>query len=590
MRRSKFLFIAILAVLSFWFHPVCAAPSVSAALDRQNVAVGEEVVLSLNFDEVNPGAPPNMPALPNLTYNGVSQSSSVTIVNGAMQSKLTYNYAFTATQPGDVVIPAFKISAGGRDFTTQPIKLSIGKAAVNPENAVTNIAWVKLIIPKNEVYVGEAFPVEMQLYFQNAQELQMPQIKGDGFSFGQNAKPQQTRTQIGGKIFNLIIFKTSASAAKVGNFEFGPVDCSLTLLIPDPNPRRRDPFDPFSMFGGDRMQPRPTTLHSDVRPMRVLALPSENVPETFNGAVGSFNMNVSAGPKDVAVGDPVTVKVSIQGNGAIDALRLPEQPQWRDFKTYPPSAKTELADPLGLSGTKSFEQVIIPQNHEIRALPPLQFSFFDPNLKSYRTLSGPAFPLNVRATPSAVAPPTASNTVAATANNSAADDIVHIKAQLAQVGPTGAPLILRPWFWGLQALPLVAWLGLLVNRKRSEALANNPKLRRKREVATRVRQGREELRQFARGQQSDDFFGVLFRLLQEILGERLDLPAAAITEAVLDESRAQQRLTPEIIQSSRELFQICDQARYAPLKSSQELASIIPKLESMATQAQNLKN
>jgi hypothetical protein len=284
------------------------------------------------------------------------------------------------------------------------------------------------------------------------------------------------------------------------------------------------------------------------------------------------------------------VKVSIQGNGAIDALRLPEQPQWRDFKTYPPSAKTELADPLGLSGTKSFEQVIIPQNHEIRALPPLQFSFFDPNLKSYRTLSGPAFPLNVRATPSAVAPPTASNTVAATANNSAADDIVHIKAQLAQVGPTGAPLILRPWFWGLQALPLVAWLGLLVNRKRSEALANNPKLRRKREVATRVRQGREELRQFARGQQSDDFFGVLFRLLQEILGERLDLPAAAITEAVLDESRAQQRLTPEIIQSSRELFQICDQARYAPLKSSQELASIIPKLESMATQAQNLKN
>jgi hypothetical protein len=577
-------------VLSFWFHPVCAAPSVSAALDRQNVAVGEEVVLSLNFDEVNPGAPPNMPALPNLTYNGVSQSSSVTIVNGAMQSKLTYNYAFTATQPGDVVIPAFKISAGGRDFTTQPIKLSISKAAVNPENAVTNIAWVKLIIPKNEVYVGEAFPVEMQLYFQNAQELQMPQIKGDGFSFGQNAKPQQTRTQIGGKIFNLIIFKTSASAAKVGNFEFGPVDCSLTLLIPDPNPRRRDPFDPFSMFGGDRMQPRPTTLHSDVRPMRVLALPSENVPETFNGAVGSFNMNVSAGPKDVAVGDPVTVKVSIQGNGAIDALRLPEQPQWRDFKTYPPSAKTELADPLGLSGTKSFEQVIIPQNHEIRALPPLQFSFFDPNLKSYRTLSGPAFPLNVRATPSAVAPPTASNTVAATANNSAADDIVHIKAQLAQVGPTGAPLILRPWFWGLQALPLVAWLGLLVNRKRSEALANNPKLRRKREVATRVRQGREELRQFARGQQSDDFFGVLFRLLQEILGERLDLPAAAITEAVLDESRAQQRLTPEIIQSSRELFQICDQARYAPLKSSQELASIIPKLESMATQAQNLKN
>ena len=38
---------------------------------------------------------------------------------------------------------------------------------------------------------------------------------------------------------------------------------------------------------------------------------------------------------------------------------------------------------------------------------------------------------------------------------------------------------------------------------------------------------------------SDEFFAVLFRLLQEQLGERLDLPASAITEAVIEE-----RLSP----------------------------------------------
>ena len=39
----------------------------------------------------------------------------------------------------------------------------------------------------------------------------------------------------------------------------------------------------------------------------------------------------------------------------------------------------------------------------------------------------------------------------------------------------------------------------------------------------------------------------------------------------------------------RELFQTCNQARYAPQKSSQELASLIPQLESVLRELQQLK-
>ena len=77
----------------------------------------------------------------------------------------------------------------------------------------------------------------------------MPQIKADGFSLTQLPKPSQTRTQVGGPSYNVAIFKFAAAAAKVGNYTFGPAECSLTLQIPVTTPRRRDPFDVFG-FGG----------------------------------------------------------------------------------------------------------------------------------------------------------------------------------------------------------------------------------------------------------------------------------------------------------------------------------------------------
>jgi hypothetical protein len=99
--------------------------------------------------------------------------------------------------------------------------------------------------------------------------------------------------------------------------------------------------------------------------------------------VGSYTLSVSAGPTNVGIGDPITVRVQIAGKGALDALTLPEQPAWRDFKTFPPTAKVDLTDPLGLQGSKTFEQVVIPQSADIKALPPVSLAFSTGPGKSY---------------------------------------------------------------------------------------------------------------------------------------------------------------------------------------------------------------
>jgi hypothetical protein len=425
--------------------------------------------------------------------------------------------------------------------------------------------------------------VEIALYVTSAEDVQRPQLKAEGFSIGQQANSQPTRTQVGNAIYNLILFKMSATAARAGDLTLG-AESSLTLHIQD-NRRRADPFDSF--FGRNVIL-KPVVLRAPEQVMHVLPLPTENVPPSFNGMVGRFSMRVTAGPTNLAVGDPITVKALINGSGPIEALRLPEQAAWRDFKTYAPTTKTDVNDALGLVGTKTFEQVVIPQNHEVKSLPPLEFSFFDTSQRRYQTLRGPAIPLNVRSTVVAAPPPVLTNSAPQNAGPGS-DDIVHIKPQLAVGSGAMQPLIRQSWFLALQAVPVAGWLALFVARKRRENLANNPKLRRQRAVAQRIREGLAELQSQASAQQSDQFFATVFRLLQEQLGERLDLPGSAITEAVIDEKLGGRNLRPETISELRELFHMCNQARYAPQKSVKELHSIVPRVEAVLEDLRKLK-
>jgi hypothetical protein len=563
-----------------------SAPSLTASLDRNVVPVGESVTLSLNFQEAAPNGPPALPAMPNLRVTGVSQSQRIGIENGRQSFEFTYLYALVATQPGDVTIPPISVNAGAQTVTSQPLQLKIvpSTAAAAANNVATNFAFLRLVVPKTEVYLGEPFPVEVHLYFRQVEErLSFPQLKADGFSLTPWPQPTRTQTQVGNAIFNLIVFKTSATAARTGTLALGPAQTGVNVLIPAGR-RQRGLFDLFE----PAYERRPVSLSSETINLNVLPLPQENVPPGFSGAIGNYTLRVSAGPTNVAVGDPITVRVQISGRGALDALALPAQTDWRDFNTYPPTAKVETTDSLGLEGMKAFEQVVIPQNQEIKALPPVRFSFFNPNTRKYVMLSGPTIPLTIRPSGLASAPLPSLTNAAANAAPPPVDDIIHIKPRL-EVATVGPLLITRPWFIALQALPALLWVSLLIWRRRADALEGNPRLRRRREVAARVREGLKDLRSHAEVRRSNEFFATLFRLLQEQLGERLDLPATAITEAVIDERLRDRGLSQQTLKALHELFQSCNLARYAPAQTSQELAAIIPIVEAALRDLQSLR-
>jgi hypothetical protein len=341
------------------------------------------------------------------------------------------------------------------------------------------------------------------------------------------------------------------------------------------------PFGGF--FGGQQKQ---ITLATDPVNATSVPLPSVNIPSNFNGAVGDYTMTVSAGPTNVATGDPVTVRVQISGRGSLDSLTLPNQAGWTDFKIFSPTSKTDASDDLGDEGSKTFEEIVAPENANVHELPPISFSFFNPDDGNYHTLTQPAtqlFVTSVGATPL----PTVAG--AKPENPTPPQDIVSIRQNLGVLARASNPLVTQPAFLAVQSLPVLAFIMALVWRRRTDNLANNPRLRRQRAVEQLIAAGLDDLNKFAAENKSNEFFAVLFRLLQEEMGERLDCPAISITEADVDERLVAVGAGPETIDSLRELFHACNQARYAPVQTSQELSALASKFKSTVNELQQLK-
>jgi len=563
----------------------------TASLDRDSITLGEQATLSLKFDGVQPQNAPGIPNIAGLQFQYVGPSSSFSFINGQTSSSITYNYIVAAQRDGEFTIPGMRTDVNGQQFSSSPLKLTVVKpgaptaAAVNSGNEV---AFMRLSLPQPKVYAGQSLTAQLQIYLrddvQNYGNLQFTSTPADGFVLGKNAGGQRYRAQVGNRVYTVVPLSIALTATKAGNLTLGPFTASLVVVLPSQNQGGDSFFGQFFNQGEQKQ----VTLATDQINVQSLALPAENVPANFNGAVGDYTLAVSAGPTNVSAGDPITVRLQIAGRGALDALKLPDQSGWNNFKMFPPTSKVETSDQLGLEGTKTFEEIVTPQNTDVHELPPLAFSFFNPDDGKYHTITQAAMPMVVR---SAGAPPKPTLAAAkdSAPENQSPQDILPIKENMGTLAQAGEPLIARPAFLALQSVPVLAFLAALVWRKRTDSLANNPRLRRQRAVAALIASGMDDLKKYAAANQPDEFFATLFRLLQEQLGERLDCPASAITENVIDEHALLRGAPKTTLDGLRELFQLCNQARYAPVRGTSELNSVTAQFAKTVAELQEGK-
>jgi BatD DUF11 like domain len=552
------------------------APRFTVTLDRNSIVLGEAVTLTLSFEGAQPQEISPLPQVDGLRVASAVSSgfNSTMAADGTTTSIWSYTVSLAPTRAGEFVIPPFQAKAGGERLSSEPLKLKVAasETSMPPPEYAGKPAFLWVVPPKQQLYVGETTVLEIRLYvrreFDSYQNLSVP-LSGEGFTFSKILFGPQFQRQVGAGSFAVIPLYVAVTPLKTGNFTLSTAGGYVHLTA----------RGIFEVFGRPAQR---VGLVLEPVSFQVSPLPSENVPPDFKGAVGNYSLSVSAGPTNLAVGDPLTVRIRVAGQGQLDGISLPEQTAWREFKTYPSTSTVAAPSELHVEGTNIFEQIVVPQNTGIKALPSVAFSYFDPAQKSYRSIKSEAIPLTVRPAGSGPLPVVTRPAEPAPPQQ----DVVPIKQRLGTIAHIGPPLVQRPWFLALQSAPVLALVSSLIWRKRNEMLVRNPRLRRQRQVARIIRQGLTDLQKFAAENNSDEFFATLFRLLQEQLGERLDVPAFAITESVLEEQLEPRGAPEAMVTDLHELFQACNLARYAPIKTSQELAAFIPRTESVLRELQ----
>ena len=123
--------------------------------------------------------------------------------------------------------------------------------------------------------------------------------------------------------------------------------------------------------------------------MNVKVPPETGRPDNYCGAVGEYTLDAELAPRTCMVGDLLTLKWTLGGNGTADDVTKVEYKPGKDFRVYPPRV-TSQAD-----GVVSCSQVIIPLSTNVTSAAAFKLSVFDPVKGEYKELSSGPFSLRV---------------------------------------------------------------------------------------------------------------------------------------------------------------------------------------------------
>jgi len=562
------------------------SPSVTAVLSGSDVAVGETVQLQIRVKGAG-AKPPAEIAVDGLEIHQTGSEQHVEMNNFNFSQSVTYNYTVLPTKPGKFKIPPQTVQVGGNTFHTQELTLNVadapgggGRSNSNPAQPsagdLKRIGFIELIVPKREAYVGEIIPVVVRLCL-NArvrfQQVEPPELNAQGLTMQKLEKSGHDMETINGATYDVTTLKTAIAAARTVKFDIPAVESKAIALLQrrTSSNRTQRPKSPFDMFNLDpfndplfgdlgMLEPRQLTLRSEPTTLEVKPLPP-NAPANFSGAVGNFTMSADAKPKSAQVGDPITVTSTISGRGNFDRVTAPVIEDERGWHKYPPSAKFEKDDDVGISGTKTFEMVLSP-NERQQAIPPLAFVYFDPAKQQYITLRSEALPVKVEGNALPSAPPSsaaanASATPAPTARPAQKpQDILY---QLPDLGRTRSftPLYAQAVFWLAQLLPLLGLLGFVGWKVRQARIGNREAQR----TAALQHEAADIMRKMRRGDSSaHEYFAQASRAVQLKTALARNVDPNSVDEAVaektfsLDEAERAQL---------RRLFTRSDEVRYS---------------------------
>jgi len=586
------------------------------ASGQTNVAVGEQFMIRFISNQQGSNfIGPYFKGLSILTGPNISTNSSYSNINGKMSQSMAiiYTYYLRADKEGDFIIPPAKITIDGKDYETNELTVHVNKqAAQNNTGASGNQAddvqegltqikendlFIRATIDKKNPYLGEQVILTYKIYT----KVPIAQIGINKLSSfqgfwsknllnPQEAFKQSNETINGVEYVTAELRKIALFPQKSGTLTIDAMELECIAQVRQANKRRSansllDSFfdDPF--FGGTQNIKK--ILLSNPINLEVKQLPTNNKPVDFSGAVGSFSFSGNINSNEVKTNDAITLKLTISGKGNIELIDRLNVKFPSDFEVYEPKITNNLNTSLtdGVSGSRTFEYLLIPRNPGDFVIEPITLSYFDIQKQTYEILQTSAFNIKVEKGADYKSGVITSG-LSQEAIKYIGTDILHIK--------TGKFPLSKINYYFFSTFAFILWLVIpfilfvafiLIWKKQSKKLSNQSLMRHKR--ATKVaRKSLKNAQAYLGTDNTGAFYNEISQALWGYISDKFNIPKAELSKDSVEEKFQTRKVKEKTTNQFIETLNNCDFARFAPgdpastmEKIYNEALEIISKIE-----------
>jgi hypothetical protein len=575
----------IFLLLFLSFGSMILPQSFTSSVSSNKVGINDRFQVSFTFSGRDVNGLKNFVAPPFrnfLVLSGPNQSTNMEIVNGAVSASRTFSYYIQAKSIGKFNIETASIVHNGTTYKTKPISIQVVKGSTAPNNSgstnqqpvitkkdIGDNLFIRAIADKQKVYLGEPVIVTYKLYTRLNIASQMsvnklPQY--NGFWAEELNTPNNitfTTEILHGKQYRVgVLKKVSLFPSQTGELSVTPFELNVPVQIKNRRSSRGNIFDDFF---NDPFFDIGRTVNYDAKSntlkVKVVPLPDKNVPKSFNGAVGSFSLNSTIDNTTVKANEPVSIKLNITGTGNIKLIDAPEVNLPTGFDKYEPKVSEQINRKGKISGTKKIEYLVIPRLSGKREIPPIKFSYFDLNKKSYVTLESKPYNLDVEKG-------SESSNYASNSKEDVkllGDDIRYIKTST-DVEKQEGILIHKVGFWIAAGLPLILLTGFVTFKKRNDKLLSNAQLLKYQKAQKIARNRLKIAKNLLQEKNQSAFYSEISLALFGYLEDKLNIPKSefSLEEAV---SRLKQNnIKDSVIDNLKQTAEKCEYIRFAPQK------------------------
>ncbi len=343
-----------------------------------------------------------------------TRSSRITIINGrrSESQSVTAVYAITPLRPGTFIIPTMEVIVDGKSHTLQPYEF----VALTSETG--DLMFVEITGEQKKVFVGQPLDLELEILVKPYRDQRRDVTLSDGDmwrlvsnntlwgAFGDRIEEMAadrtrptgkkvTRADDNGELTTYYAYQIEATIYPDRPGKITGDNVRVILNYPTEIRRSRDPF--AGVFRSSALtvsKYRPIIASASFETTEVLPVPDTGRPKDYRGAVGAYRMLSDASPKNLAAGDPITLKIAIVGDGP---LSLIQAPPLAEIETITADFKVDEQELAGIvqNGAKIFETTIRPRRSGVNAIPAIPFSFFDPKREEYKTVYSEPIQINV---------------------------------------------------------------------------------------------------------------------------------------------------------------------------------------------------